>query len=52
MDGGDLVVNRGNEVKPREGASSKRELNLLDSYESAVKLAQVRPLFGYGMTFI
>lgn len=52
MDGGDLVVNRGNEVKPREGGSSKRELNLVDSYESAVKLAQVRPLFNCGVAFI
>ncbi|KAF6766201.1 maintenance of telomere capping protein 1 [Ephemerocybe angulata] len=38
---GDLVVSRGNEVKPKQGSSTGRELNAVDSYESAVKLAQV-----------
>jgi hypothetical protein len=40
VEGGDLIVNRGNESKPKEG-SGKRDLNAVDGYEAAVKLAQV-----------
>lgn len=40
VEGGDLVVNRGNESKPKEG-NDKRDLNAVDGYEAAVKLAQV-----------
>lgn len=39
VEGGDLIVNRGNESKPKEG-SDRRELNAVDGYEAAVKLAQ------------
>lgn len=40
IEGGDLIVNRGNESKPKEG-NNKRDLNAVEGYESAVKLAQV-----------
>ena len=38
VEGGDLIVNRGNESKPKE--SSHRDLNAADDYEMAVKLCQ------------
>ncbi|KAJ3515839.1 hypothetical protein NMY22_g14345 [Coprinellus aureogranulatus] len=41
VEGGDLVVNRGDESKPKDGAPGGRQLNPVDGYESAVKLAQV-----------
>lgn len=41
VEGGDLIVNRGNEVKPKEGSTVVRNLNAVDGYEAAVKLAQV-----------
>ncbi|KAH9487122.1 Maintenance of telomere capping protein 1 [Psilocybe cubensis] len=40
VEGGDLVVNRGNESRPKEG-SEGRDLNTVDGYEAALKLAQV-----------
>ena len=41
VEGGDLVVNRGNESRPKEGASDRRDLNIVDGYEAALKLSQV-----------
>ncbi|TEB12117.1 hypothetical protein FA13DRAFT_984070 [Coprinellus micaceus] len=41
VEGGDLIVNRGNESKPKDDAPGGRQLNPVDGYESAVKLAQV-----------
>lgn len=38
VEGGDLIVNRGEESKPKD---SVRELNVVDGYEAALKLAQV-----------
>lgn len=38
VEGGDLIVNRGNESKPKE--SSYRDLNAADDYEMAIKLCQ------------
>jgi hypothetical protein len=42
VEGGDLVVNRGDELRPKDSASEKRELNAVDGLDAAVKLAQVR----------
>ena len=45
VEGGDLVVNKGEESKPKESSgSSKREMNAVEGIESALKLAQVRVL--------
>lgn len=43
IEGGDLVVNRGNESKPKDSDVSdpKRDLNTVDDYETALKLSQV-----------
>jgi len=41
VEGGDLVVNRGNESRPKEGASDRRDLNISDSYDAALKISQV-----------
>jgi hypothetical protein len=41
VEGGDLVLNRGNESRPKESASDRRELNVVDGYEAALKLSQV-----------
>ena len=43
VEGGDLVVNRGDESKPKSNASEQRELNAVDGLDSAIKLAQVHP---------
>lgn len=45
VEGGDLVVNKGNESRPKESGDSKREMNAVEGFESALKLAQVRSLF-------
>ncbi|CCO27770.1 Maintenance of telomere capping protein 1 [Rhizoctonia solani AG-1 IB] len=39
VEGGDLIVNRGNETRQKEG-STDRELNALNSYDEAIKLAE------------
>ncbi|KAH7340980.1 maintenance of telomere capping protein 1 [Rhizoctonia solani] len=39
VEGGDLIVNRGNETRPKEG-STTRELNALNSYDEALKLTE------------
>jgi hypothetical protein len=41
VEGGDLIVNRGNEVKPKEPHDAERDLNAVDGYTTALKLAQV-----------
>lgn len=43
IEGGDLVVNRGDESKPKESEESdpKRDLNVVDNYDTALKLSQV-----------
>ncbi|KAF9535528.1 maintenance of telomere capping protein 1 [Crepidotus variabilis] len=40
VEGGDLVLNKGNETKPKETGQG-RELNAVDDYETALKVAQV-----------
>lgn len=40
VEGGDLVVNRGDESRPKE-AGAERNFNTVDGYEAAFKLAQV-----------
>ena len=45
MDGGDLVVNRGNEARPKEGSSEGRDLNAIEGLEAAIKLAEVRSVY-------
>lgn len=44
IEGGDLIVNRGNETKPKESeaADPKRDLNAVDDYDAALKLSQVQ----------
>jgi len=43
IEGGDLVVNRGNESKPKESEESdpRRDLTAVDNYDTALKLSQV-----------
>lgn len=41
VEGGDLVVNRGDESRPKDAASEKRDLNAVEGLEAAAKLAQV-----------
>lgn len=41
VEGGDLVVNRGNESRPKDGASDRRDLNVVEGYEAALKVSQV-----------
>jgi len=40
VEGGDLIVNRGDESRPKESADSPRDLNAVDGFEAASKLAQ------------
>ncbi len=40
VEGGDLIVNRGEESRPKEGSLDGRELNPVEGYDAAVKLAQ------------
>ena len=42
VEGGDLIVNKGNESKPKE-TSNNRDINAVEGFEQALKLAQVRP---------
>ena len=41
VEGGDLVVNRGDESRPKEPTAGKRELNAVEGFDAALKLAQV-----------
>jgi len=41
VEGGDLVVNKGNETRPKDEANdAKRDMNAVDGYEAALKIAQ------------
>ncbi|KIK98505.1 hypothetical protein PAXRUDRAFT_674417 [Paxillus rubicundulus Ve08.2h10] len=40
VEGGDLIVNRGEESRLKDSADSARDLNTVDGYEAAFKLAQ------------
>ncbi|KIJ68649.1 hypothetical protein HYDPIDRAFT_24907 [Hydnomerulius pinastri MD-312] len=40
VEGGDLIVNRGEESRPKDSSDSTRDLNAVDGYEAALKLAQ------------
>lgn len=42
VEGGDLIVNRGEESKPKGDEKGERDLNVVEGYEAALKLAQVR----------
>jgi hypothetical protein len=41
VEGGDLIVNRGDESRPKESDTQGRNLNAVEGYEAALKLAQV-----------
>jgi len=42
VDGGDLIVNKGEESRPKdESGESGRDLSAVEGYDTAVKLAQV-----------
>ena len=41
VEGGDLVVNRGDESRPKSNPSEQRDLNAVDGLDAAIKLAQV-----------
>jgi hypothetical protein len=40
VQGGDLIVNKGNEAKLKDVATDRRNMNLVEGLESAVKLAK------------
>lgn len=43
VEGGDLIINRGVESKPKESAAgTPRDFNSVEGYDAAIKLAQVR----------
>lgn len=41
VDGGDLVVNKGTESRPKDNIGPERELGGVEGYDAALKLAQV-----------
>ena len=41
VEGGDLVVNKGDESRPKDAGSEKRDLNTVEGLDAALKLAQV-----------
>lgn len=41
VEGGDLVVNRGHESRPKSSSSEERDLNAVDGHDAALKLAEV-----------
>lgn len=41
VEGGDLVVNRGDESRPKDTGVEGRNLNTVEGYDAAFKLAQV-----------
>ena len=44
VEGGDLIVNSGKEIRPKEPSSDEegvRDLAVVDGYETALKLSQV-----------
>lgn len=42
VEGGDLIVNRGNESRPKETTDGKRDFNAVEGFDAAIRLAQVR----------
>lgn len=43
VEGGDLVVNKGNEARPKDQPGHmRRELNAVEGFETALKLSRVR----------
>ncbi|EJD55485.1 hypothetical protein AURDEDRAFT_78614 [Auricularia subglabra TFB-10046 SS5] len=40
VEGGDLVVNKGNESRPKEGSDDARNLNAVDDQDAALRLAK------------
>ena len=48
VEGGDLIVNSGNESRPKEDAAEKRDINAVEGLEAALKLAQVHVSRLYG----
>ena len=43
VEGGDMIVNKGNESKFKEGSKSiKRDMHAVDGLDTALKLAEVR----------
>jgi hypothetical protein len=44
VEGGDLIVNRGNESRPKESVDTPRDLGAVEGFEAASKLAQVSHL--------
>jgi hypothetical protein len=43
VEGGDLIVNRGDESRPKESADTPRDLGAVEGFEAASKLAKVTP---------
>jgi hypothetical protein len=41
VEGGDLIVNRGDESRPKKSDTEGRDFNSVEGYEAALKLAQV-----------
>jgi len=41
VEGGDLIVNRGNESRPKADTATERNFNAVEGYDAAYKLAQV-----------
>ena len=41
VEGGDLIVNRGDESRPKDAGSEKRDFNTVEGLDAAIKLAQV-----------
>lgn len=44
VEGGDLVVNRGDESRPKDAPAEARDLNAVEGLEAAIKLSQVSSL--------
>lgn len=42
VEGGDLIVNRGQESRPKEQSSDIRDLNAVEGLKAALKLSEVR----------
>jgi hypothetical protein len=42
VEGGHLIVNRGNESRPKNGNSQERDFNAVDGHDAALKLTEVR----------
>jgi hypothetical protein len=42
VEGGDLVINRGTESKPKDPSDASRDINAVEGYDAALKLAEVQ----------